>query len=243
MAPPPRWAHGSGSSPAAHRPPAPPAPFANPGPATGAAPHPGHTVVPDVRSGRNAAPPRYAGAPAPQSARRPRPRRTQHPRSPCGDRHPAAHAITSHCTRRCPLLWFLTLDKPETLSDNDVRLLSPKTHPRNGHKSRIPVTLHIRSGRIRVGSHRLAVSARGDRSCGRWEVLTEVGRGGWPFAGLHFGAIAAPRFSWRLSRRTLELSRGSKAFANGSVSSARPSDVEWTAQASPETTGSLVRVW
>jgi hypothetical protein len=90
----------------------------------------------------------------------------------------------------------------------------------------LPVTLHIRSGRIRVGSHRLAVSARGDGSCGRWEVLTEVGRGGWPFAGLHFGAIAAPRFSLRLSRRTLELSRGSKAFANGSRSSARPSDVE-----------------
>ena len=45
------------------------------------------------------------------------------------------------------------------------------------------------------------------------EVLNEAGRGGWPFAGLHFGAIAAPRFSWRLSRRTLELSRGSKPFA------------------------------
>jgi hypothetical protein len=32
-------------------------------------------------------------------------------------------------------LWFLTFDKPETLSDNDVRLPRPETHPRNGQKS------------------------------------------------------------------------------------------------------------
>ena len=50
-------------------------------------------------------------------------------------RHPTVRAITSHCARRCPLLWFLTFDKPETLSDNDVRLLRPQTHPRNGQKS------------------------------------------------------------------------------------------------------------
>src|ERR1700682_2226857 len=135
-APPPPSAHAPSSSPAAPRPPAPPAPFPNPGPATGASPRPGHRAVPDVRSGRNAATHRYAGAPAPPPARRPRPRRTQRPRSPCGGRHPTAHAITSHCARRCPLPWFLTLDKPETLSDNDVRLLSPKSHPRKCQKSR-----------------------------------------------------------------------------------------------------------
>ena len=53
--------------------------------------------------------------------------RTRCPRSPCACRHPTAHEITSHCARRCPLPWFLTLDKPETLSDNDVR----PTHPEN----------------------------------------------------------------------------------------------------------------
>ena len=36
-----------------------------------------------------------------------------------------------------PRLWFLTFDKPETLSDNDVRLPRPETHPRNGQKSHI----------------------------------------------------------------------------------------------------------
>ena len=51
-------------------------------------------------------------------------------------RHPTAHAITSHCARRCPFLWFLTLDKPETLSDNDVRPLTSTPHPRMGQKSR-----------------------------------------------------------------------------------------------------------
>jgi hypothetical protein len=33
------------------------------------------------------------------------------------------------------LLLVLTFDKPETLSDNDVRLPRPETHPRNGQKS------------------------------------------------------------------------------------------------------------
>ena len=37
--------------------------------------------------------------------------------------------------RRCPLLWFLTLDKPETLSDNDVRPLTSTPNPRMGQKS------------------------------------------------------------------------------------------------------------
>lgn len=50
-------------------------------------------------------------------------------------RHPAARAIASHCARRCSLPWFLTLDKPETLSDNDVRPLTPKADPRKGQKS------------------------------------------------------------------------------------------------------------
>ena len=132
-APPPPSARARGSSPAAHRPPAPPAPCPNPGPATGADPHPGHTRAPCGRSGHSGATPRFAAAPAPPPARRrqPPPRRTRCPRSPCAYRHPTAHAITSHCARRCPLLRFLTLDKPETLSDNDVRLFRPQTHPRN----------------------------------------------------------------------------------------------------------------
>ena len=129
-----------GSSPAAHRPPAPPARCPNPGPATGADPHPGHTRAPCGRSGHTGAKHRFAAAPAPPPACRrrrlpPRTPRTRCPRSPCAYRHPAAHAITSHCARRCPLLWFLTLDKPETLSDNDVRPLISTTHPRKGQKS------------------------------------------------------------------------------------------------------------
>ena len=63
-------------------------------------------------------------------------------RAPSAYRHPAAHAITSHCARRCPLLWFLTFDKPETLSDNDVRLLSPRTHPRKCQKSQKSLRFH-----------------------------------------------------------------------------------------------------
>ena len=139
-APPPPWAHGWGSSPAARRPPAPPAPCPNPGPATGADPHPGHTRAPCADSGHNAAKHHFAAAPAPPPACRPRrlpPRtpRTRCLRSRCAGRHPAAHAIASHCARRCPLLWFLTLDKPETLSDNDVRLLTSITGPRKSQKS------------------------------------------------------------------------------------------------------------
>ena len=67
----------------------------------------------------------------------PLPRRTRCRRSPSAYRHPTAHAITSHCARRCPLPWFLTFDKPETLSDNDVRLLRSETHPRKCQKGQI----------------------------------------------------------------------------------------------------------
>ena len=125
-APPPRSAHGQGSSPAAHRPPAPPPPCPNPGPATGADPHPGHTRTPCGHNGRSGAKHHFVAAPAPlPTCRRrrlpPRTPRTRCPRSRCAGRHPAAPAIASHCARRCPLLWFLTFDKPETLSGNDVR--------------------------------------------------------------------------------------------------------------------------
>ena len=44
-------------------------------------------------------------------------------------RHPAAHAIASHCARRFLALRFLTLDKPETLSENDVRPSSTSYTP------------------------------------------------------------------------------------------------------------------
>jgi MerR family transcriptional regulator, copper efflux regulator len=76
----------------------------------------------------------FVAAPAPLPTCRPRrlpPRtpRTRCPRSRCAGRHPAAPAIASHCARRCPLLWFLTFDKPETLSGNDVRLSSGATPP------------------------------------------------------------------------------------------------------------------
>src|SRR6478735_1393943 len=139
-APPPPSAHGWGNSPAAHRPPAPPARCPNPGPATGADPHPGHTRAPCGRSGHTAAKHHFAAAPAPPPASRrrrlpPRTPRPRCPRSPCAGRHPAAHAITSHCARRCPLLWFLTFDKPETLSDNDVRPFISTTRPRKCQKS------------------------------------------------------------------------------------------------------------
>jgi len=136
-APPPPWVRGWGSSLGAPRPPALPVPFPNPGPATGAYPHRGHTRVLCGRSAHSAVKHRCVGAPAPPPARRRPPRPTPRLRSPCGDRHPAAHAITSHCARRCLLLWFLTFDKPETLSDHDVRLLRPKTHPRNRQIRRV----------------------------------------------------------------------------------------------------------
>ena len=147
-APPPRSAHRQGSTPAAHRPPAPPVRCPNPGPATGADPHPGHRRAPCGRSGHTAAEHRFVAAPAPPPARRrqPRPRRTL---SSITVRlsTPAAHAITSHCARRCPLLWFLTLDKPETLSDNDCAYSDQKpTHgtvrrAQFGEESRLVVRL------------------------------------------------------------------------------------------------------
>ena len=71
------------------------------------------------------------------SAFPPRTPRTRCLRSPCAYRHPAAPAITSHCARRCLLLWFLTFDKPETLSDNDVRPLNAATNPRKRQRSHI----------------------------------------------------------------------------------------------------------
>jgi hypothetical protein len=46
-----------------------------------------------------------------------------------------ADAIASHCARRCSLLRFLTSDKPETLSHNDVPALTSTTHPRIHQKS------------------------------------------------------------------------------------------------------------
>jgi hypothetical protein len=39
-------------------------------------------------------------------------------------------AITSHCARRCLLLRFLTFDKPETSSHNNMRLIASTTHHR-----------------------------------------------------------------------------------------------------------------
>ena len=102
-------------------------------------PHPGHTKAPCGRSGHSGAKPRFVVAPAPppaQPRQRP-PGRTRCPRSPSAYRHPTAHAITSHCARRCPLLWFLTFNKPETLSDNDVRPLRSATRPRKCQKSPI----------------------------------------------------------------------------------------------------------
>ena len=62
--------------------------------------------------------------------------RARCPRSPCACRHPTAHAITSHCARRCSPLRFLTFDKPETLSDNDVRPLRPKSTHGNVRRAR-----------------------------------------------------------------------------------------------------------
>ena len=113
--------------------------------------NPRHRRRPWPRSNQDAAatpptPPRNpfaaAHAPPPRCRRRrlpPRTPRTRCPQSRCAGRHPAAHAIASHCARRCWLLWFLTLDKPETLSDNDVRLLRSATHPRKCQKSLISV--------------------------------------------------------------------------------------------------------
>ena len=102
-------------------------------------PSPGHTRAPFGRSDHSDAKPRCVALPAPPPAgrRQSPPRRTRCPRSPSAYRHPTAHAITSHCARRCPLLWFLTFDKPETLSDNDVRPLRSATRPRKCHKSPI----------------------------------------------------------------------------------------------------------
>ena len=66
--------------------------------------------------------------------------------------------ITSHCARRCPLLWFLTFDKPETLSDNDVRPLRSATRPRKCQKSpNLP--------RVRVGVIPLHGPAPPTESC------------------------------------------------------------------------------
>ena len=107
----------------------------------------GHTRAPCSRSGHTAAKHHCAAAPAPPPASRPRrlPPRTPRPRcprSPCAGRHPAAHTITSHCARRCPLLWFLTFDKPETLSDNDVRPLISTMRPRKCQKSQKLLRFH-----------------------------------------------------------------------------------------------------
>jgi hypothetical protein len=76
----------------------------------------------------------------------------------------------------CTPIWTTQVAAPCDLAKITTR---PQgfSHLRAEVRRTLPVTLHIRSGRIRVGSHRLAVSARGDRSCGRWEVLTEGGRG------------------------------------------------------------------
>jgi len=139
-APVPPSGHARGSSPVAHRPPVPPALCPNPGPATGADPGPGHTRAPCGRNAHTAAKRHFAAAPAPPPRCRrrrlpPRTPRTRCPQSRCAGRHPAAHAIASHCARRCPLLWFLTLDKPETLSHNDVRPLTSTTSPRKSQKS------------------------------------------------------------------------------------------------------------
>nr|VTP02550.1 hypothetical protein BIN_B_04571 [Mycobacterium riyadhense] len=136
-APPPPSVHGWGSSPVVLRPPAPPAPRPNPGRATRAGPHRGHTRAPCGHSGVKH---HFAAAPEPPPAWRPRRLplripRTRCPQSPCAGRHPAAHAITSHCARRCPLLWFLTFDKPETLSHNDVRLFTSIAGPRKRQRS------------------------------------------------------------------------------------------------------------
>ena len=107
-----------GLQPHPHRPP-------NPAPASGAGPHPGRRTAPSARSGRsgpaNPAAAAHARSPPPPRHARSRRRPTRRPRSPSAYRHPAAHAIASHCARRFLALRFLTLDKPETLSDNDVR--------------------------------------------------------------------------------------------------------------------------
>ena len=92
--------------------------------------------------GHNAGTAHCADAPepprvCPRRRRVPRTPRTRSLQSRCAGRQPAARAIPSHCARRCPLLRFLTLDKPETLGDNDVRPLSAEQDPRKGHKSPI----------------------------------------------------------------------------------------------------------
>ena len=144
----------------AHRPPAPPAPCPDPGPApTGADPHPGRTRAPCGRSGHKRRH-HQLGAVSPLLVELGSP-----PRSPCAYRHPTAHAITSHCARRCPLLRFLTLDKPETLSDNDVRLFRPQTHPRNGQKSP-----RFGRGHVDVAVHQRCVLV------GRRPGVTDYGR-------------------------------------------------------------------
>ena len=107
-----------------------------------------------VHDRHSGAKPRSVAAPAPPPPRPRRPPgRTRCPRSPCGGRHPAAHAITSYCARRCWLLWFLTFDKPETLSDNDVRPPRSRTHPRIGQKSPIFAPGSCRGTGKRTRSH------------------------------------------------------------------------------------------
>ena len=140
-APPPRSAHGQGSSPATHRASRNTGTVPQSRPRHRRRPHPGHTRTPCGHTGRSDAKPHFVAAPVPppkchRRRRPPRTPRTRCPRSRCARPHPAAPAITSHCARRCPLPWFLTFDKPETLSDNDVRPLRPETHPRKRQKSR-----------------------------------------------------------------------------------------------------------
>ena len=125
MAPPPPSARGWDTRPAARRPPATPAPCPGPVPATGAGPHPDRRTAPSARSDRSGPAHPAAAAHVRPPPHHPRRRhRTRSPRSPPAYRHPAAHAITSNCARRFLALRFLTYDKPETLSDNDVRPFS-----------------------------------------------------------------------------------------------------------------------
>ena len=107
------------------------------------------------------------------------PRRTRCPRSPSAYRHPAAHAITSHCARRCPLPWFLTLDKPETLSDNDVRLLRPETHPRKSQKSPIWPNLGPPDTSVGLRAVVRGILWGGIDHCGSDRFVAVSGRGGF----------------------------------------------------------------
>jgi hypothetical protein len=199
----PPWAHEPHTRLGAHRPPAPPAPCPNPKPAIGVDLHRGHTTVTEPRIAHNDAIASFAAAlrPPPTRPRQRPPRRPRCPRSRCGRRHPTDHAIASHCARRCPLLRFLTFDKPETLSDNDVRLTAIN-HPPTDQSQEPPM--------LNFSRH-------------RWLQL--IGAAGWsPAPGLSRSPPTATRAAPRTTaihcqtplRRTLVASGPSGAVRNAS---------------------------